>query len=128
MIDKNTKIPHVCHEHNTCADCGKNKEDCHQPHWGHKKGFICSVCFDVADALRKEEVRLQIETFQATEPDEIHFWGNDEIVCPHCGHKNEPDCDDFEADDDDYECSVCELCFTYTAIHTTTWTPAKKDK
>lgn len=88
-----------------CCTCGKTRTECADlglTFWSEpsQKRHICDNC-------REVEIELQIQEFQASDPD---TQGTDLITCPHCGYE---DIDSWEHDEgsDSLSCGNCSMEF-----------------
>lgn len=108
-------FPKKCEKHDVCNNCGVKRKDLKKPPWGKKHGFICVPC---ENKRRKKAV----DEFQAQEHDDFDFMYNDEIVCPWCGYKYNPE-DTY--DDCEQECPNCAKTISIEIEHHMTFSTAR---
>jgi len=89
---------------NNCKDCGKHRDELQESPWttlvGNEWLIICKPC-------KKKEIDKAIADFEYME---IETDFTDEIICPYCGTKHEPNGESavFYSDGDyDFKCEYC---------------------
>lgn len=90
-----------CEAHDVCVTCQIPRTEISGGAWGHKRGFRCKPCQSTLDA---EERASKLKSVSDSEYDEYDYLFQDEIICPHCGDKTEPE---GEQNSDSEECEVC---------------------
>ncbi|RLC69235.1 MAG: hypothetical protein DRH97_00045 [Chloroflexi bacterium] len=96
-----------CEKHDVCLTCGINRKDLKEPPWGDEKGFVCKSC-------EEQTVKDKVDSFQATEPEEMDLYSNDKIICPNCGEEHESDGEStafYSEDSHDFDCGECNTTF-----------------
>lgn len=109
-----------------CMSCGVHRSQLQETPWGRYKGdnvwaIQCKPC-------REDEIKKQIEDFQASEPDTEY---TDAAICPYCGYKHEQDSvtsELYTEGDHDFECSNCNNEFTLSTSISITYSTYKKEE
>lgn len=105
-----------CDQHNVCRTCKTPRSEIKDSVWGGKHGWQCNSC-EAEESLKRK--RDALAAVADEEFDEWDFRNNDEVVCPHCKSKYNPD----EPRDGAQTCDVCdgeyELEIEYSVSYTT---------
>lgn len=106
----------TCYEHDRCEYCKIHREQITETPWGVRGGWACKPCVDAEDAKRKTEALAAAAEAGHDESDCMY---TDEVVCPYCASKFEPD-EDISGNQ---ECDVCGGMYSveveYSASYTT---------
>lgn len=107
----------ACDKHDTCVTCHKPRSEIKDTVWGHKQGFQCQPCHDIAHEAAKQAAL-------AAMPEEYDSWdyhGKDEITCPYCAFEFSDSFESYGDDNETHECPVCDNDFKVTAVHSLTF-------
>ena len=89
-----------CEKHDVCRTCGIKRSELVDPPWGGKNGWQCQSCAKAESDAEKAEA---LQRVASQEYNELDYWGNDNVVCPHCGSS-------YEVDDEPGDEETCEVC------------------
>ncbi|ELP6119409.1 TPA: hypothetical protein I7730_00615 [Vibrio vulnificus] len=106
-------------EHRNCGKCERSEVEIGGKVYSQSEDSnLCQECLD-------RDNQEKIEAYSATNPSPSNHLCNAKIVCPHCGYENEPDCEDYDLDNDQRECGNCESVFSCTTNIEVTYTTSK---
>jgi len=106
-------------EKRNCNNCKKNEiEIGKQVYCQSADSYLCQDCLD-----RENQVKIDAYSAKTLDPS-AHLY-NRKMVCPHCGHENEPDCEDYNLNGDERDCGNCESVFSCTTHVEVTYSTSK---
>ncbi|MGP3789461.1 hypothetical protein [Pseudomonas sp. B392_1p] len=112
----------TCHEHDRCEHCGIHRQQITEAPWGVTGGWACQPCVTEQKAQRKAEALAAAATSGHSKWD---CQLTDEVVCPYCASKFEPDED--ISNDCNHECDVCGGVYTVETEYSVSYTTRKVD-
>lgn len=100
-----------CEEHDTCVDCGANRNSLDESVWANSDGWQCSPCHD----REKAAVKAAALAAMPEEHDPSDYHALQDITCPYCNKEWSDSWEWADAHEQELECERCDNTFIVTA-------------